>query len=271
MSLPLRVPAEVERVLAGRHWSAVDVGMSKADVFRCDGGLYLKTVRRIDDDVTFGNLEEERARLEWLDGKLPVPTVVAFARDETRDYLVLSEIPGRHAAADAPAVAVTPRLVEALAAACRLFHSVSTSGCPFAASAESLVRLAGARLERGLVDADDFDAERKGRSEEELLRELVALQPEQEDSVIVHGDFCLPNIILQGESLSGFIDVGRAGVSDRWRDLALSRTTGGHHGRRCFSLPTESRPIRASAPSSSCSTSSSNGPATSRTSSLMLI
>ena len=221
MSLPLRVPAEIERVLAGQSWGAVDVGMSKADVFRFDRCLYLKTVRRNDDDVTFGNLEDERVRLEWLDGKLPVPSVVAFARDETRDYLVLSEVPGRHAAADAPALEATPRMVEALAAACRLFHDVSPHGCPFTASAESLVRLAGARLERGLVDAEDFDAERRGRSAAELFRELVALQPEQEDSVLVHGDFCLPNIILQGERLSGFIDVGRAGVSDRWHDLAL--------------------------------------------------
>jgi hypothetical protein len=30
-----------------------------------------------------------------------------------------------------------------------------------------------------------------------------------------------PNVILNDNQLSGFVDVGRAAVSDRWRDLAL--------------------------------------------------
>lgn len=221
MSLPLRMPAEIERALVGRSWSAVDVGMSSADVFHFERGLYLKTVRRVERDRAFGNLAHERAKLEWLAGKLPVPAVVAFARDESRDYLVLTEVQGRHAAAEAPAPEAAPRLVEALAAACRSFHGLSPLDCPFDGSVDSLVREAERRVELGLVDSDNFDAEHVGREPAELFRELQGLRPEHEDLVVVHGDLCLPNIILEGDKLSGFIDVGRVGVSDRWRDLAL--------------------------------------------------
>ena len=37
--------------------------------------------------------------------------------------------------------------------------------------------------------------------------------------MLLHGDYCLPNIILNGWKLSGFIDVGSGGVGDRHIDI----------------------------------------------------
>ena len=37
--------------------------------------------------------------------------------------------------------------------------------------------------------------------------------------VLIHGDFCLPNIMLDGWQFSKFIDVGCGGVGDRHIDL----------------------------------------------------
>ena len=41
------------------------------------------------------------------------------------------------------------------------------------------------------------------------------------EPVFSHGDFCLPNVLLQDGQVAGFIDLGDAGVGDRWRDIAL--------------------------------------------------
>jgi aminoglycoside phosphotransferase len=220
-SLPFRMPSDVERVLRGRDHERVAVGLSRADVFRFDGGLYLKAVVRNDVDPCFGSLEGECRRLEWLSGKLPIPAVVAFARDESRDYLVLSELAGRHAAAETPSASTMPVVVERLAEACRLFHSASAHACPFSESADTLIEQARGRLEAGLVDVEDFDDDRRGRDPRALFDDLRALRPKREELVLSHGDFCLPNVILQGGRLAGFVDLGRAGVADRWRDVAL--------------------------------------------------
>ena len=38
--------------------------------------------------------------------------------------------------------------------------------------------------------------------------------------VLVHGDYCLPNVLVQAGALSGIVDVGRAGLGDPQVDLA---------------------------------------------------
>lgn len=40
-----------------------------------------------------------------------------------------------------------------------------------------------------------------------------------QSKVLLHGDYCLPNIILDNWNFSGFIDVGSGGVGDRHIDL----------------------------------------------------
>ena len=37
--------------------------------------------------------------------------------------------------------------------------------------------------------------------------------------VLIHGDYCLPNIMLDAWRLSAYIDVGNGGVADRHIDL----------------------------------------------------
>ena len=39
------------------------------------------------------------------------------------------------------------------------------------------------------------------------------------NEVLLHGDYCLPNIMLDGWKFSGFIDLDSAGVGDRHIDL----------------------------------------------------
>ena len=40
-----------------------------------------------------------------------------------------------------------------------------------------------------------------------------------EENVLLHGDFCLPNIIFDEWKLSGYIDLGGGGIGDRHIDL----------------------------------------------------
>jgi len=75
-------------------------------------------------------LEKECERLEWLNGKLPVPKVVGFTKIDDKDILLLSAIEGKNLAAlskEWPAEKVVDKLVKAL----HQFHAVDAKNCPF--------------------------------------------------------------------------------------------------------------------------------------------
>lgn len=158
--------------------------------------------------------------MDWLQGRLPVPEVIAFEQDGERDWLLMSAIPGRDAAHQSEAP--PDRLVILLAQGLAHIHSLPPSDCPFDHSLDREIETARHNLINGRVDEDDFDEVRQGRSAADLFDELLRLRPAGEEIVFTHGDYCLPNILIDGDAVSGFIDWGRAGRGDLYRDIALA-------------------------------------------------
>lgn len=77
----------------------------------------------------------------------------------------------------------------------------------------------------------DLDEPRRGWTRAELIAELLATRPGDEDTVVCHGDLSLSNVLLDPATcrVSGLIDAGRVGVADRWVDLAIvTRSLAGH-------------------------------------------
>lgn len=166
-------------------------------------------------------LHAEALRLRWLAGRLPVPEVAGYEVTPETEFLAMTRLPGvplHH-----PDALVHPlRVTELLARALRELHALPVRDCPFNASLAFTLRQARVRLEAGLIDETDFDDERRGQTGVQVLRELLATRPVHEDVVVTHGDPCLPNLLLDGEYLSGFVDVGRLGLADRHADLSLA-------------------------------------------------
>jgi aminoglycoside phosphotransferase len=103
----------------------------------------------------------------------------------------------------------------------KTIHALPIDDCPFDATLDVKVEQARRNIELELVDENDFGEQRQGRTAEDLFRELVATKPKDEDLVFTHGDFCLPNVVLKNGRVNGFIDWGRAGIADRYQDIAL--------------------------------------------------
>lgn len=217
------IPEDLRPLTDGARWEPVMIGASGAKVYRLLHADRARRYLKIAAPPTDAEAREEAERLLWLRGKLPVPDMLAVHSDATATWLLLGEVPGvmscdARFAGDAPTTA--RRLAEGL----RLIHSLDITNCPFDRRLDRTLYLARARCQAGLVDESDFDDERQGRSAASLLAELEATRPATEDLVFTHGDYCLPNVFLDpmAARLSGFIDWGRAGVADRYQDLALA-------------------------------------------------
>ena len=224
---PPCVPPCIAEALPGASdalaWMQSSVGQSGAAVWRLRdlrGGRdhYLKHGT---GDVAAA-LCEEAARLHWLAGRVAVPELIAFADEADAAWLLTAALPCRTAweildAGDADAGAV----VDAIAACLQEWHTLAPKDCPFNASAPQRLAAARDRIDAELVDTDDFDSERTGWSAEQVWDALAALPLPSAPRVVTHGDFSLDNILIADGRVSGCIDVGRAGLADRYQDIAI--------------------------------------------------
>lgn len=202
----------------------VVIGASGAQVYRLWGELGPISFLKVAPRTGLTTLADDAARLIWLTDRLPTPRVLAYHEDEQHCYLLTSVIPGVDTAtlAERPETDIA-QLVRLLAVGLRQIHAVPAADCPFDYRLPREIERVQVRIAQGLLDERGFGGRWEGRTIDDLFAELVATAPVDEDLVLTHGDYCLPNILLDGDNLSGFVDLGRVGVGDRYRDLALAR------------------------------------------------
>lgn len=209
-------PEKIKRLIGNEPYKLDDVGMSDSTVilFR-DRILKIQTVSE--------ESENEHNMMEWLQGRLPVPKVLGFDRQGDKNYLLMSKVPGEMACAERfmqnPEV-----LVARLAEAMKMLWETDISECPYVCNLDKKLEMAEYAVKHHLVDMENVEPDTFGengfRDPEHLLEWLKSNRPE-EDLVLSHGDFCLPNVFLSEESISGFIDLGKTGIADRWQDISL--------------------------------------------------
>ena len=214
------LPPRLAQAVSGYVWRQNHTGFSSAQVFRLEAknrnSLYLK----IDSRASKHSLRLEKSKLDWLKNRLPVPKVLMFAEDENTEYLLLSGISGVNASNDSLKTDI-PRIIQQLTKGLKMIHELPIENCPFDERLDDKIEIARERMINGLVEEDDFDEERLGRTAEDLFHELLATKPTDEDLVFTHGDYCAPNIIIENDKLNGFVDWSGAGVADRYQDIAL--------------------------------------------------
>lgn len=212
----MNLPEQIKNIIADKSYTLDEIGMSDSQVL-----LFDDMVLKIQPDSA--EAENEVAIMRWLDGKLPVPRVISHAAEGRRSYLLMSKVTGTMTC-DLSLINTPDRLADVLAEGIKHLWSVDISHCPCDASLERHLAAAEHNVKNGLVDINDAEPDTFGengfKDPEDLLAWLKANRP-QEDLVLSHGDYCLPNIFADETGVSGYIDLGRAGVADRYRDIAI--------------------------------------------------
>ena len=159
--------------------------------FRLGNGLFVKW----NPHSTGIDLDLERVRLEWLEGRHPAPRVVDHGATGAAQYLVTEALPGGHAVGDAWR-ARRPEAIAAIATGLRALHAVPIDDFPHHWVEETWLALSPAAL---------------------------GPRPEVVEPVLVHGDACAPNTLISSEGTwTGHVDLGDLAVGDRWADLAVA-------------------------------------------------
>lgn len=218
----MTIPEFLKEYLANSTLIAMTEGMSGAGVWRVEMAgrveYYLKVVPQEDDY----ELRQEADRLAWVASRFPAPTVSAFGVEAGQTYLLSAAIQGI-LLSDLLSDKDNITIVKDVGRSLQRLHQLAITDCPFDMQLTRRLALVEARLQTGEVDLDNFDEARQGQSAEGLWAEVLAHRPATEDLVVTHGDFTPANILINPQTLevSGWIDWGRAGIADRYQDIAL--------------------------------------------------
>lgn len=226
----MRQPPEIARHTAGKDFAMDETGLSGASIAIFDD-MVLKS------EPVSEESENHTAMLRWLDGRISVPRIIETTLLGGWRWTLMERIRGEMACADS--FRTDPhRLVRELAVAMRSLWDIDITGCPVDQSPDAKLTRARKIVESGGVNMELVDPATFGEgdfsSPAELLMWLEANKPPFEP-VLTHGDFCLPNVFLHDWKLTGFLDLGRSGMGDKWTDIAICWRTlrdnfGGHYG-----------------------------------------
>jgi kanamycin kinase len=172
-----------------------------------NGGYYLKTAEK-------GALSREADMAKYFHGKKLAPDVLAYISEE-RDFMLTERARGEDMTLrkylDEP-----KKLCDLSAAILRELHETDFSACPVQNHTARYVETAEKNRQKG---AFDLSFAKEFKTADEAYAYFSANRHLLKNEVLLHGDYCLPNVMLEDWRFTGFIDVGNGGVGDRHVDL----------------------------------------------------
>lgn len=175
-----------------------------------DGGLYLKAAPK-------GTLKTEAEMTRFFHGKGFGAEVLDYRTGET-DWLLTRAIPGEDCL-DARYLADPQRLCDTTALLLRQLHETDFTGCPVRNRSDLYRETAQRGYLSNRYDPDLFPGHWGFSSAKEAWGIVLSNGKYLKNDTLLHGDYCLPNILLDHWQFSGFIDVGNGGVGDKHIDL----------------------------------------------------
>lgn len=220
-------------------------GCSPAIVFQCkknEEELYLK-IQQSDSLI-----KREHDIMKWLNGKLPVPEIKYFDEYNGWSYLLMTALNGHKVGTSKDEVSAPyENTIKLLADGLLMFQSVDISDCPFTNNFNINFQNAVYNVETSSYYPDyisvnanfanifDFNNsnDKSFITSLELYNFLHKNKPQElEDEICFsHGDYGLTNTFIDGNNVTGFIDIGGGGIADKWNDIAICIRSIGYHSR----------------------------------------
>jgi len=175
-----------------------------------DDGYFLKSASK-------GKLERQATMMQYFHSKGLSANVLAYLSME-QDWLLAEKIHGDDCIT-AKYLEQPNRLCDILAERLVILHSMDFTDCPNQSHTEWILTTTENNKRNGTYNKDDFPDSFGYASEEEAWAIVEAHGHILKNEALLHGDYCLPNIILNNWEFAGFIDLDNAGVGDKHVDV----------------------------------------------------
>ncbi len=212
----MEMPIYIKEFIDNNDFMLNNVGYSQAKIYSFEN-----SVLKIENQCAESN--NEYIMLRWLQNKILVPKIVYAENYLGTNYLLMSKIYGDMSCSE-QYIQNPKLLMKLLSNALSILWNVDISDCPSNMMLDNKLKLAEYNVKNGLCSIENAEIGTYGKSgfsnPNDLLIWLKNNKP-SETPVFSHGDFCLPNIFINNDKVSGFIDMGRSGIADKYQDIAL--------------------------------------------------
>jgi kanamycin kinase len=175
-----------------------------------DNGYFLKTSAK-------GSLKKEAEMTKYFHTKGLSAAVVAYISSE-KDYLLTEKIHGEDCTS-AKYLENPKRLCDTIAERLAILHSLDYADCPIKNHTENYISRAKINYENGFYNRELFPDNWGYENAEKAIEVVNKKGHLLKSDTLLHGDYCLPNIILNDWNFSGFIDLDSGGVGDKNLDI----------------------------------------------------
>lgn len=135
-----------------------------------------------------------------------------------RDILITRKISGEDLTSDVY-LSDPSRLAVNMGQMLRALHETDAEYCPIKDRCSEYLAIFHEGYKTGRFDPSFIDRRLKISTPDAAYEYVLKNSHLLKNEVLLHGDFCLPNVIFNDWSLSGYIDLGAAGIGDRHIDL----------------------------------------------------
>lgn len=219
MEFKYKIIDTVECFIKDSTLTEINIGCSNSQVVRVEKSNKIYFLKIAEGDI----LTSEYEKLKWLEGKIRVPKVVLYEKNDGVEYLITEAITGEMVCSDYylehPTEGV-PIIVEAF----KEIYKVETKNCPFKVDLDYKLNLVKNNIDNNLIDIKNISNATLERFEslEGIYQYLLDNRSlAEEELCFSHGDTSLPNIFALDNKFSGFIDVGECGIAEKWFDIAI--------------------------------------------------
>lgn len=209
------IPESIRKLLPADEYTLDRIGCSEANVL-----MFEDRVLKIEKDCN--SSANELNMMRWLQGRLPVPEIIAADRVDDTRYLLMSRIPGVYLCNE-EILDDQERLAALVAEGLQTMWAVDVATCPTDRSLDAKFREIETGIRNGSITMDTARQEDtygpSGFASPSALFDWLVKNRLAEELVLSHGDYCLPNVFCNDRGLTGYIDLGYAGVADKWVDI----------------------------------------------------
>ena len=209
-------PSNINKLLNEKIYITENIGMSQSKIL-----IFEDMVLKIEPNIL--ESQNEIKIMKWIENNKYFPKLIINEIFKKKSYLIMTRIKGKMAC-DEIYMNNGDILIKALVDGLKFLWNFNITNCPFIQTVDDKIKQIEIKINKGLININninlDFFFEEKFENVKELFNWLINHRT-KEEFVLSHGDYCLPNIFIENNIFSGFVDIGKLGIADKWLDLAI--------------------------------------------------